>query len=56
MRVVHSERHAAHAYEHEVSGGTPIPAWEVPARAQAILAALTADGHPVSPPTGYGAT
>ncbi len=54
MQVVHSERHREHAYANEVSMGGAVPAWEVPERAELILAALTADGHVIRPPTEAG--
>ena len=44
MQVVHSERHRAHAPSVETYLGVPLPANEVPARADAILAAFRADG------------
>ena len=44
MQVVQSERHRAHAPSVETYLGVPLPANEVPERADAILAALRADG------------
>jgi acetoin utilization deacetylase AcuC-like enzyme len=44
VQVIHSERHRAHAPKVETYLGVPLPANEVPARADAILAALRADG------------
>jgi acetoin utilization deacetylase AcuC-like enzyme len=44
VQVVHSERHRAHAPAVETYLGVPLPANEVPARADAILAALREDG------------
>ena len=55
MQVVHSERHRAHAPTVETYLGLPLPANEVPARADAILAALAADGgFEVREPTEHG--
>jgi acetoin utilization deacetylase AcuC-like enzyme len=44
MHVVHTERHRAHDPKVETYLGVPVPANEVPARADAIVAALRADG------------
>ena len=44
MKVVHSDRHRGHAPKVETYLGVPVPACEVPARAEAILAALRGDG------------
>jgi acetoin utilization deacetylase AcuC-like enzyme len=44
MQVVHSEHHRAHAPTVETYLGVPLPANEVPARADSILAALGAEG------------
>ncbi len=55
MQVVHSERHRAHAPAVETYLGVPLPANEVPARADAILAALHEDGRfAVREPTEHG--
>jgi acetoin utilization deacetylase AcuC-like enzyme len=55
MKVVHTERHRGHAPSVETYLGVPIPANEVPARADAILAALRADdGFEVVDPTDHG--
>jgi acetoin utilization deacetylase AcuC-like enzyme len=55
MQVVHTERHRAHDPSVETYLGVPVPANEVPARADAILAALAADGgFDVVPPTDHG--
>lgn len=55
MRVIHSPLHRGHDASVEVSLGTPIPAWEVPERAETILAALRADGsHAVQAPDEHG--
>ncbi|MEO7118385.1 MAG: histone deacetylase family protein, partial [Candidatus Limnocylindrales bacterium] len=54
MHVVHSERHAAHVFPHEIAAGVPIPAYEVPARAGVILAALGGPGHSIGAPTEHG--
>ena len=45
MRVVASERHRLHEPPYEVTGGRQVPAYEVPARGEAILAALGQDGR-----------
>ncbi|MGZ6345701.1 MAG: histone deacetylase family protein [Candidatus Limnocylindrales bacterium] len=44
MLAVHAPQHRLHDPELEVTGGRPIPAYEVAARGEAILAALRADG------------
>jgi acetoin utilization deacetylase AcuC-like enzyme len=51
MRFVHTERHRAHDPKVETYLGLPVPANEVPARADAIVAALAADGgfQPTAP-------
>ena len=55
MKVVHSPRHAAHDPRVETYLGVPMPANEVPARAEQILAALAADGgFEAQPPTDHG--
>jgi acetoin utilization deacetylase AcuC-like enzyme len=55
VRAVHSPTHRSHDPQHEVQFGIPLPAFEVPARADAILAALTADGtFDVTEPTHHG--
>ena len=55
MLVVHSADHARHAPLVEVSDGIPIPAYEIPARADAIVAALRAAGHEIRPPDDHSA-
>lgn len=58
MRVILNPRHAAHAPPHEADNGTPVPAWEVPARIAAVRAALEARGgfaFEDAPPAGEGA-
>ncbi len=55
MRVVHSPLHRQHAPEFEVTGGRPIPTYEVAARAEVILAALQAEGgFDAAEPRGFG--
>ncbi|HXG26913.1 MAG TPA: histone deacetylase family protein [Candidatus Binatia bacterium] len=55
MRVVHTERHRAHDPRIETYLGLPLPANEVPARADSILAALRADGgFELVDPTDHG--
>ena len=55
MKVVHSERHRVHDPGFETFLGLPIPAWEVPARADAIRDALSAaGGFELHQPTGHG--
>jgi acetoin utilization deacetylase AcuC-like enzyme len=55
VKVVHTERHRAHDPQVETYLGVPVPANEVPARADAILAALAADGSfEVVEPTAHG--
>jgi acetoin utilization deacetylase AcuC-like enzyme len=44
VRVVHTEKHRLHDPKVETYLGVPVPANEVPARADAIAAALRADG------------
>lgn len=44
MLTVHSDLHRGHVYAHETVAGFPVPAWEVPARAEAIIDALRRDG------------
>ncbi len=56
MQVVHSEHHRVHAPTVETYLGVPLPANEVPARADSILAALRGDGgFAMAEPTGHGA-
>jgi acetoin utilization deacetylase AcuC-like enzyme len=56
MRVVHSDEHRRHAPTREVSDGRAIDMYEVPARAEAIRAALEADGgFELVEPTEHGA-
>jgi acetoin utilization deacetylase AcuC-like enzyme len=55
VKIVHTERHRAHDPRVETYLGVPVPANEVPARADAILAALAADGgFEVVQPTDHG--
>jgi acetoin utilization deacetylase AcuC-like enzyme len=55
MHFVHTERHRAHDPKVETYLGVPVPANEVPARAEAIVAALAADGgFKMAPPTDHG--
>src|SRR5262245_5858756 len=55
MKVVHTERHRAHDPKHETYLGVPVPAWEVPARADSIIAALRADDDfEIVEPTEHG--
>ena len=55
MQFVHTERHRAHDPKVETYLGLPIPANEVPARADAIGAALAADGgFSMTGPTEHG--
>jgi len=55
MQFVHTERHRAHDPKVETYLGLPVPAQEVPARAEAIVAALTADGgFELTAPTDHG--
>ena len=55
MKVVQSEHHRVHDPEVETYLGIPVPANEVPARADAILAALDADdGFQRADPTEHG--
>ncbi len=56
MRVVYSAEHLQHAPEHEVWQGKPTGAYEIPARAEGIRAALEADGgFVVEGPREHGA-
>jgi len=55
MQVVHTERHRAHAPAVETYLGIPVPANEVPARADSIVRALTDDGgFAFLEPTAHG--
>jgi acetoin utilization deacetylase AcuC-like enzyme len=55
VKIVHTERHRAHDPKVETYLGVPVPANEIPARADAIIAALTGDGgFEVLPPTEHG--
>jgi acetoin utilization deacetylase AcuC-like enzyme len=55
VKVVHTERHRAHDPKVETYLGLPVPANEVPARVDSIVAALTADGgFEISGPTEHG--
>jgi acetoin utilization deacetylase AcuC-like enzyme len=56
MRVVHSDEHRRHAPTRELQDGRAIGMYEVPARAEAIRAALEADGgFDLVGPTEHGA-
>jgi acetoin utilization deacetylase AcuC-like enzyme len=55
MLVVHSPAHRRHTYEIEIQHGQPVPALEVPARADAIHDALAASGrHALVGPRAFG--
>ena len=56
MQVVHTEHHRVHAPSVETYLGVPLPANEVPARVDLILAATRAadGGFTVVEPTGHG--
>jgi len=55
MKVVYTPAHLTHDVTHETYLGLPIPANEVPERAELIRAALTGDGgFDLVPPTGHG--
>ena len=55
MKVVHTDRHRGHDPKVETYLGVPVPACEVPARAEAIRDALAADGgFEIVPPTEHG--
>jgi acetoin utilization deacetylase AcuC-like enzyme len=56
MRVVHSPKHRLHEPPFEVTGGRQIPAYEVAARGEVILAALQADSSfTIEEPREFGA-
>jgi len=56
MKVVYSAQHRLHAPKHDIEGGFAVPNVEVPARAECILAALTADAaFEVLAPSQHGA-
>jgi acetoin utilization deacetylase AcuC-like enzyme len=56
MKVVHTERHRQHDPKVETYLGIPVPANEVPARADAIRDALASDaGFETVEPVGHGA-
>jgi acetoin utilization deacetylase AcuC-like enzyme len=56
MRAVHSDEHRRHAPTREVADGRPIDIFEIPDRAEAIRAALEADGgFELVSPTEHGA-
>ena len=50
MKVVYSPLHARHDGGMEIHRGRFVPTFETPARAEMILAALTAAGHELTPP------
>jgi acetoin utilization deacetylase AcuC-like enzyme len=55
VKVVHTERHRGHDPKVETYLGLPVPANEVPSRAEAIIAAVTAEGgFEVVGPTEHG--
>lgn len=55
MHIVYSERHSVHATDDVLVEGCPLDAYEVPARATAILSALQkAQVGPVLEPTDHG--
>jgi len=54
LQVFSSEVHRQHDPPVEVIGGQPIPAWEVPRRAEVILAALEEAGHEIRLPGDFG--
>lgn len=54
MLVHYSELHRGHAPANIVVRGVPIPAQEKPERADALAAALRADGHSVKVPRDFG--
>jgi acetoin utilization deacetylase AcuC-like enzyme len=55
VKVVHTDRHRGHDPRVETYLGVPVPACEVPARAEAIRDALAADGgFEIVPPTEHG--
>jgi len=55
MKVVHTERHRGHDPRFETYLGVPVPANEVPERAEVIRAALQADGgFEIVDPTEHG--
>ena len=55
MKVVHSDHHRGHDPKVETYLGVPVPACEVPARAEAIREALAADGgFELQEPTDHG--
>ncbi len=55
MLAIHSPDHRLHHPAHEVQFGVPLPAYEIPARADAILEALRADGgFTLTDPTDHG--
>ncbi len=55
MQFVHTDRHRGHDPKVETYLGVPVPANEIPARAEAIVAALAADGgFELTAPTDHG--
>jgi len=55
MKTVYNQHHAAHAATHEFFRGKLVPAFEVPARADYVLAAVkNADLGPVLEPSDHG--
>ncbi len=55
MKVVHTDRHRGHDPKVETYLGVPVPACEVPQRAEVIRAAVTADGgFELVDPTEHG--
>jgi acetoin utilization deacetylase AcuC-like enzyme len=54
MKVFHSDAQAGHAPSHYAIGAELLPAREVPARVDALLAALRCRGHSVLAPRAHG--
>jgi len=54
MQVFASSAHRRHDPPAEVSGGSSIPAWEVPQRAEVILTAVREAGHDIRTPREFG--
>jgi acetoin utilization deacetylase AcuC-like enzyme len=54
MDVVFSEAHRSHDPVRELVMGREVDVYEKPARAEAVAAALRADGHPFREPTDHG--
>ncbi|MBA3851604.1 MAG: histone deacetylase family protein [Chloroflexi bacterium] len=54
MQVFASSVHRRHDPPAEVSGGSSIPAWEVPQRAEVIMTAVREAGHDIRTPREFG--